>query len=301
MLHGMEPPLPKVARLQYADYAVWQRQVMRPDGPYFKEVMSWWKNLFSTAPPTTRQPFRRVQPRAPLDPSEGVLRWKLEERAAKRLDEIARRIGVTHFTVRLAAFAASIADATASPTVVIGTGIANRNRVETQNIVGPFLNPVHLVFSYDESRTFLAWLEIVRDHVFEATTRGELPYDTINEHLQTTGEELPRPQFYFAMSRDHSDQRFGDIVIRDEFWKVGTMPSGCMIYIDERKPENCRINFDANIYDREEMRAMLNRYLQLLEAAAQEPQVPIGKLLMSMRWDAVIAEIIAEEADRGSR
>ena len=43
MLHGKEPPLPKEPPLQYADYAVWQRQVMRPDGPYFNEVMSWWK------------------------------------------------------------------------------------------------------------------------------------------------------------------------------------------------------------------------------------------------------------------
>ena len=45
MLHGKEPPLPKEPPLQYADYAVWQRQVMRPDGPYFNEVMSWWKSL----------------------------------------------------------------------------------------------------------------------------------------------------------------------------------------------------------------------------------------------------------------
>ena len=254
--------------------------------------MSWWKSLFLTAPPATRQPFRKVIPRTRLDPSEGVLRWKLEERAAKRLDEIARSIGVTHFTVRLAAFAASIADATASPTVVIGTGFANRNRIETQSIVGPFLNPVHLVFSYDENKTFLEWLEIVRDHVFEAATRGELPHDMINERLRASGAELPQPQFYFAISRDHSDQRFGDLVIRDEFWEVGTMPSGCVVYIDERRPENCRVNFDANTYDRKEIRAMLDRYLRLLAAAAREPELPIGKLLMIMRWDDAIAELM---------
>jgi non-ribosomal peptide synthetase component F len=292
MLHGKELPLPKEPLLQYADYAAWQRQVMRPDSPYFNEVMSWWKSI---APPAIRQPLRRVIPRAPRDPSEGVLRWKLEERAAKRLDEIARQVGATHFTVRLAAFAASIADTTGNPTVVIGTGIANRNRVETQNIVGPFLNPVHLVFSHDESKTFLEWLEIVRDHVFEATTRGELPYDVINEHLRASGVELPKPQFYFAISRDHSDQRFGGLTIRDEFWTVGTMPSGCMVYIDERRPENCRVNFDANTYDRKDMRAMLDRYLRLLEAAAREPELPIGKLLMTAHWDDAIAELMGDD------
>jgi amino acid adenylation domain-containing protein len=293
LLQGREAPLPKEPPLQYADYAVWQRQVMRPDGGYFNELMSWWRNLLGTAPTATAPSLRRMVRRAPLDPSEGVLRWKVEEGAAKSLDAIARRIGATHFTVRLAAFAALIADLTARSTVVFTAGFANRNRVETQNIVGPFLNPVHLVISYDEKKTFIDWLAFVRDRVFEATTRGELPFNSIYEQLRASGVELPGVQFYFTISRDHSDQHFGNLVVSDEFWLVGTMPAGCMVYIDERKPENCRINFDANIYDRNEMEALVDQYLRLLEAAAREPELPIGKLLMTMRWDDAMAEIIA--------
>jgi hypothetical protein len=293
LLHGKEPPLPKEPPLQYADYAVWQRQVMRPDGVYFNELMSWWRNLLATAPRATRPSLRRMERRAPLDPNEGVLRWKVEEGAAKSLDAIARGIGATHFTVRLAAFAALMADLTARSTVVIAAAFANRNRIETQNIVGPFLNPVHLVISYDENKTFLDWLAFVRHRVFEATTRGELPFNSIYEQLRASGVELPDVQFYFTISRDHSDRHFGNLVISDEFWRVGTMPSGCTVYIDERKPENCRINFDANIYDQNEMKALLDQYLRLLEAAAREPELPIGKLLMTMRWDDAMAEIIA--------
>ena len=223
--------------------------------------------------------------RAPLDPSDGVLQWKLEEQAAKRLDEIARSVGATHFTVRLAAFAALIADVTASSTIVIGTAFANRNRVATQNIVGPFLNVVHLVFSYDANKTFLEWLELVRDRVFEATTRAELPYD----RLRASGVEPPEIEVYFTMSSDHPDQRFGNLAISDEFYGVGAMPRKCMFEVDQRKPENCRVNFDANTYDRNEMRALLDRYLRLLEAAAREPELPIGKLLTMigarpLRW-----------------
>jgi amino acid adenylation domain-containing protein len=285
MLNGKKPPLPKEPPLQYSDYAVWQRQVMEPDGPYFNEVMRWWKGFGSTALPATRLPFRRLIRRTPRDQSEGVLKWKLEEQPANRLDEIARSVGATHFTVRLAAFAALIADATASSTIVVGTGFANRNHVETQNIVGPFLNVVHLVFSYDAKKTFLEWLELVRDHVFEATKRAELPYDK----LRASGVEPPEIEFYFTMSSDHSNQHFGNLAIGEEFPSVATMPQKCMFVIDERKPENCRVNFDANAYDRSEMRAMLDRYLRLLEAAAREPELPIGHLLTRvgakpLRW-----------------
>ena len=285
MLHGKEPSLPKEPPLQYADYAVWQRQVMQPDGPYFNGAVNWWRDFLSTKPKANPLPFRRFIRRAPVDPSEGVLQWKLEGWIAKRLEEIARDAGATHFTVRLAAFAALIGDVTASSTIVIGTAFANRNNVETQNIVGPLLNTVHLVFSYDASKTFLEWLELVRDHVFEATTRAELPYDS----LRTSGLQPPEIEFYFTMSSDHSDKRFGNLAISNEFCSVGTMPRKCLFEVDERKPENCRVLFDANAHDRNEMRAMLDRYLRLLEAASREPHLPIGNLLMlagakPLRW-----------------
>jgi amino acid adenylation domain-containing protein len=285
MLHGRAPPFPKEPPLQYADYAVWQRQVMRPDGPYFNVAVNWWKKNISSAPKANPLPFRRLIRRAPLDPSEGVLQWKLEEGAAKRLDEIARGAGATHFVVRLAAFAALIADVTASSTIVIGTGFANRNHLETQNIVGRFINTVHLIFAYDADKTFVEWLEFVRNQVFEASTRSELPYDT----LRASGVEPPEIEFYFTMSSDQSDQHFGNVTISSEFCSVGTMPWKCVFDIDERKPENCRVNFDAHLYDRKEMRVMLDRYLSLLEAAAHEPELPLTKLLRKtgakpLRW-----------------
>src|SRR5215471_21112843 len=91
------------------------------------------------------------------------------------------------------------------------------------------------------------------------------------------------------MSSDQSDQLFGNLAISSEFCGVGTMPWKCMFVIDEEKPENCRVNFDANLYDRKEMHVMLDRYLRLLEAAARGPELPIRKLLMMagprpLRW-----------------
>ena len=60
MLQRREPLFPKEPPLQYADYAIWQRQVMRPDSPYFNEVMSWWKSLISTAPPAISTAIQEI-------------------------------------------------------------------------------------------------------------------------------------------------------------------------------------------------------------------------------------------------
>jgi hypothetical protein len=288
-LQGREPPLPSEPPLQYVDCAVWQRQVMQPGTLYWTEAASWWKNILSQAPSETKLPFRRLIYVANRDPDQGVLRWKLEGRAAKRLDEIANSAGATHFIIRLAAFAALIADVTGNSTVVIGTQFTVRKHLETQNIVGPFVNTIPFVFSYDASKTFLEWLEIVRDTVFDATAYSELPYKKIRELWQASDLELPNVRVIFMMSRDHSDQQFGNLTFKNEFWNVTTMPWACEFYVDEQKPENCRVNFDANLYDRNGMRALLDRYLRLLEAAARKPELPIGMLVAMigakpLRW-----------------
>ena len=288
-LQGMEPPLPRNPPLQYADYAAWQRQVMQPSSASFEAAMNWWKNLISPASLTVRLPFRRLTARDGLDPSEGVLRWSLEKDAARRLDQIARNADATYFTVRLAAFAALIADVTANSNVVIGTNFVTRNQIEMQHVVGPFVNTIPLVFSYDATKTFLEWLEIVRDRVFETRTWGELSYDELKQHLRAGGIEPPEIRIIFAMAGDHSDRHFGKLTMSTEFWGVGKMPWGCTFFVEEQKPEYCRVNFDAGLYDRNGMRAMVDRYLRLLEAAARQPELPVGKLLAMtgakpLRW-----------------
>jgi amino acid adenylation domain-containing protein len=289
MLQGKQLPLPQQAPLQYADYAVWQRQAVRTNAPYFKGAMNWWKSRLSTAPPTTRLPFRRLIPRTNLDASEGVLRWTLEECAAKRLDEIARNVGTTHFIIRLAAFAALIADVTRNSTVVIGIEFNGRNRTDTQTIVGRLVNKVPLVLSYDASKTFLELLDSVHNRVFETLAQSGLPFKKVREQLRTVGIEPPQVQIDFLSARDHSDQQFGNLVISCESAITGTMPSGCGFYIDEKKPDNCHVYFDAGLYGRNGMRALLDRYLRLLEAAAREPEQLVGKLQMMagtepLRW-----------------
>jgi len=122
-----------------------------------------------------------------------------------------------------------------------------------------------------------------------------LPCGMIHERLQAAGMPPPEVLCHFTMSRDHSDKRFGNLVLRDESLRVGGMPRGLTIHIDERKPENCQIRFDAEVYDRSQIHEMLDRYLRLLEVIAAEPELPLGKLMMMMQWNAAIAEVIADK------
>ncbi len=93
----------------------------------------------------------------------------------------------------------------------------------------------------------------------------------------------------FMLSRENSDQSFGNLGVSNESFTVGTMPLGCTVYVDAQKSENCQIQFDANFYRRKDMDALLHLYLRLLVSVVAEPTLPIGKLLMiagakQLRW-----------------
>jgi hypothetical protein len=287
-LQGLAPPFPTEAPLQYADFAVWQRQFLRADGSYVQEALNWWEDVLSPPPPPLRLPAARLRGRTGLDPREGILRWKLEEPTARGLDATARSAGATDFTARVAAFAALVADVTGNPSVVIGTYFDNRDRMDTRSIVGRFADFAPLVLTYDPSKTFLEWLEIVRDRVFETKMRSGLPHQLLGRELRARGIKPPRQQLMFVMSGDYSDRRFGELTFSREFASPGRMPRGCRMYVS--LSGECVMRFDAAHYNRSGMRALLDRYVRLIEAAASAPELPIGKLqtmlgAKPMRWE----------------
>jgi non-ribosomal peptide synthetase component F/acyl carrier protein len=310
-LRGADPPIPKEAPLHYADYAVWQRAVLRPDGSYFLRVAAWWEKLSATPLPATRLPFRRWIRRSGVDPREGIIKWKLKNETAQRLDEFARSAGVTHFIVRLAACAALVADMTGHSKVIIGTHFANRGRAATQNMLGLFTNLAPLVLSFDAGASFREWVETVRDRLFETEMHCEIPFEDLRERFQAAGFRPPDVRIIFAMSSDHAEQSFGNLQVSHRVPPTGMMPWGCTIYVDERVPENCRVNFDAGLYRRNGMQEMLNRYLILLEAIAREPDQPVATLLATtgakpLRWTfanyaAAAYDFLASRRPRAAR
>lgn len=276
---GMSPPIPEKNALQYVDYTIWHRSVMRSDGPAYAAMLDWWKRQFPKRAKPVKLPFRRSRRISEVDPSHGLICWRVDEMASKRLDAFARTVGATHFAVRLACFVALLADMTGRSTVVIATGFDSRNRLETRNIVGSFANLVPLVISYRRRASFYDWISSVRDRVFETEAHAGLPYEELYEQSRAAGMKPPGARVTFYISADLAEQRIGDLTVSRFPHSVGKMPWGCQVFVDQRQPQNCRVHFDAGLYPRAAMQAMIDRYVRLLENAARHPELSIGALV----------------------
>jgi amino acid adenylation domain-containing protein len=278
-LRGMPSPLPREAPLRYADYAVWHRQHMRSDGAAYSEMLEWWRRAYTKPMRPVKLPFRRSRRLTGVDYRLGAIHWKLDDNAAQRLDQFARETGATHFIIRLALFVALVADASGRSEIVLGTSFSNRKRIREQCLVGPLTNLAPMIFSYKAWQPFRNWVATVRDRLYEAEAHAEIPYEELYEALWDTGLRPALALLTFSMWADLAEQRFGGLTLKRFGYPNGEMPWGCQFFVDERSPENCRVDFNANLYDRRGMQMFVDRYVRLLEIGSQRPDLTIGRLV----------------------
>lgn len=279
-LRGEQPPLPAYEPLQYADYAVWQRRVLRPDGAGYREAMTWWKNLLAGPLPPLHLPCRRPEPVADTDPSKGVVRSGLDRSVVTRLDQLGRETGATFFMVRVAAFVALLAQETGQEDIVLGTYCSNRNRKEFQHMFGYFANLVTLRFRCNPAISFRAWLARVRRTVSEMHAHSDMPYEHLSAELCKEGRPPPEIRAIFSVTDQPGGRYLGPVEFMPLERQVDRMPWGFSLNCDPRNEQYpLRALFDANLYDPAGVRELLSRYARLLAAASCNADQQLQQLL----------------------
>ncbi|MFJ4454605.1 amino acid adenylation domain-containing protein [Pseudomonas sp. NPDC089392] len=195
------PTLP----IQYADYAIWQRSWMEA-GEQARQLAYWRAQLGGEAPvlelPTDR-------PRPTVSSLKGErLAIDLDEQQAQALKQFAQQQGVTPFMLLLASFQILLHRYSGQSDVRVGVPVANRNRVETERLVGLFVNTQVLRAEFDLQMTFSEFLGQVKQRVVEAQAHQELPFEQLVEALQPERSLNHSP--LFQVMYNHQTQARGE-------------------------------------------------------------------------------------------
>lgn len=171
------PPL----SVQYADFAIWQRQLLQ--GPVLDAHLAYWKQRLGVNPPVLKLPTDRPRPVAQT--FRGARHFfTVPAEHADRLRALSRKQGATLFMTLLAAFNTLLFRTTGQEDILIGTDVANRNREETEGLVGFFVNLLPLRSDLGGDPTFLELLTQVRRTALEAYAHQDLPFEKIVEALK---------------------------------------------------------------------------------------------------------------------
>jgi acyl carrier protein len=182
--------LPRL-ELQYVDFAHWQREWLQ--GEVLEGELRYWRRQLTDAP----EELELVPGRARAGGSfrGGMCHFTVGREVCEPLRRLARREQVTLFMVLLGAWEVLLLRYSGQEDMMIGTPIANRNRVETENLIGFFVNLLVLRSDVGGNPKFVELLGRVREKVLGAYAHQDLPFEKLVAELQPERSLKETPLF----------------------------------------------------------------------------------------------------------
>lgn len=276
LVPGRESPLPELP-IQYADYAAWQRDWLR--GDVLASQMDYWRRQLGGALPVLDLPTDR--PRPPLQSYRAAsLPVVISPNLTQSLAAVSQASGATLFMTLLAVFKVLLYRYSGQDDLLVGTPIANRGQVETERLIGFFLNTLVLRTRLQGRLTFRELLARVREAAIGAYAHQDMPFEKLVEELHPERDLSRSPLFQVMFVLQNVPKR----VDVSGMGTLGFTSSGATTYdlsLDLGHSENGLrgyLDYNVDLYDDVTAERLLGHYQTLLEAVAADPSRRIEEL-----------------------
>lgn len=183
-------------RLQYADYAAWQRRTFDPQ--VISSDLQWWMAYLAGAPQVSTFPPDRTS--APLPTQTGATHtvvWSQE--LAAGICSLAHKQGATVYMSMIAACATVLRWHTGQEDFVFGSPMGVRESTELETLIGPFVNLLLVRVNLAGNPTFAELLRRARDAMLVAYEHRHVPFETILDSFKPTRSLAHSPLFQIAL------------------------------------------------------------------------------------------------------
>ena len=286
---GEESPLEEMA-IQYADYAVWQREWLQ--GAVLERQLAYWKQQLAGVPSLLQLPTDR--PRVAVDTYHGAYeRFALNQELANELKRLSRSEGATLFMTLLAGFQILLARYSGAARIAVGVPVAGRNREETEGLIGFFVNTLVMVADTSGNPTARELLRQVRGTAIGAFAHQDLPFERLVEELQPErglGQPLFQVMFTFQNFLE-GPLAISNLKVKEERIEVDSAKFELALTIDEDGDRvTGTIEYARDLYERETIILLSGHLTRLLEGmvADQERGVLDIPLLTEREWGQVL-------------
>ncbi|WP_409274914.1 non-ribosomal peptide synthase/polyketide synthase, partial [Pseudomonas sp. KCJK9111] len=282
LVHGRAVQLPALP-IQYADYAIWQRRWMEAGGS--EQQLAYWREQLGAHQPVLELPTDR--PRA-AQPSLRGARFDLpiDKALSEALQALAQQQQVTLFMLLLASFQVLLHRYTGQTDIRVGVPNANRNRVETDRLLGFFVNTQVLRADVRGALAFPALLQQVKQTVLGAQAHQDLPFEQLVEALQPDRSLSHNPLFqvmynHQRQGRDPRAQQVPGLDIEGLFWESHS--ASFDLTLDTVEGEDglwASLTYACDLFDAATIERLGGHWLTLLRGLVADPSRCVAALPM---------------------
>ncbi|NGN66780.1 amino acid adenylation domain-containing protein [Streptomyces sp. A7024] len=286
-------PLP----VQYADYALWQREVLGElddPGSLISGQLAYWHDALAGAPQELPLPADRQRP--PVASFQGnTVPVRVDAQTHERLVGLAQRSKVTTFMVLQAALAALLSRMGAGDDIPIGTAVAGRGDAALDDLAGFFVNTLVLRTDLSSDPPFTELLGRVREADLSAYAHQDLPFERVVEDLNPTRSMGRNPLFQVSLGVQSASQdqgRLWDLPgLRVRPLAPDSGPESVPARVDlsaelsEQRDGDGRpagiggvLLYATDLFDEGTAEALAARFVRLLEQVVSDPAVRLSAI-----------------------
>lgn len=278
-----EADLPELP-VQYGDFAEWQRGRLQ-DGVLEAGLAYWRKQLENPPPVLALPPDRLLHGDTPLTESdlagtECVL--VIGEELKQALDDLSRREESTLFVTLLTAFMTLLMRATGQGDVVVGSPVSGRIRVETEALIGLFLNTLALRARLSGDITFRQAIALVRSSFLDGLEHHEVPFERVVQDLDPERTLTGHPLFEILFNFTPNPPRAMDLGgLRGSFEAPTPMRpqfSMTLFVLEWEGRLELRLHYKRELYSEQRMTMLLEQFEAILRQAVADADRQLGQL-----------------------
>ncbi|HCF5016353.1 TPA: pyoverdine non-ribosomal peptide synthetase PvdD [Pseudomonas aeruginosa] len=278
---GLEVALPALP-IQYADYALWQRSWMEAGEK--ERQLAYWTGLLGGEQPVLELPFDRPRPvRQSHRGAQFILELDID--LSQALRRVAQQEGVTAFALLLASFQALLYRYSGQADIRVGVPIANRNRVETERLIGFFVNTQVLKADLDGRMGFDELLAQARQRALEAQAHQDLPFEQLVEALQPERSLSHNPLFqvlfnYQSEARGNGQAfRFDELQMESVQFDSRTAQFDLTLDLTDEEQRFCAVfDYATDLFDASTVERLAGHWRNLLRGIVANPRQRLGEL-----------------------
>ncbi|MFE2978607.1 amino acid adenylation domain-containing protein [Streptomyces sp. NPDC059258] len=274
-------PLP----VDYADYALWQRDVLGELSDPASQVArqaAFWERTLAGSPDELALPYDR--PRPAEETHEGAtVTFTVDPAVHAELRSLAARNGTSVFMAVQAALAVLLSAHGAGTDIPLGTPVAGRTDEKFDDLIGFFVNTLVLRTDLSGRPTFHELLARVRDTDLAAFDHADLPFEQLVDIVAPERTLARNPLFQVLLVfQNVSDDTFTlpGLDVTPVSADPGVAKLDLQVTLAER-PDGGGINgmliYQTSLFDRATVQALADRYVTLLAALVARPELPVDR------------------------
>ncbi|MCY9602684.1 non-ribosomal peptide synthase/polyketide synthase, partial [Paenibacillus thiaminolyticus] len=274
-LYAGEPLEP--LRLQYKDYAVWQRNYTQM--PSYRELEAYWREQFAGELPVLTLPADHPR-RAVRSFEGGQVDFELDSELATAMRELARANGATVYMVLLAAYSTLLSRLSGQEEIIVGSPVAGRPHADLESMLGMFVNTLALRMYPARDKSFAAYLQEVKQTAIGAFEHGNYPFEELVEQVVRRRDTSRNPLFDAMLVLQNTEQVELELSgLRLSSYPFDYNAAKFDVTLSVREHEEgirCSLEYSSMLFDRETIERWADHFTELLRQVSANPQVKLG-------------------------